>query len=215
MPRKSTKKGSEAHDPASVGADTPSMTSIAEIFGMDGPEGKPLQIPAKEGEKKKIGRPSTYTPEIARKMCELLSEGVPLREICRMDGMPPWRTVYDWMYKDDSLGAGGTGLSAHIARARDVGQDAMAERAYSDMYEPPERILSEGGGKIDPGYVQLVKARAEITLKLLAKWNPKKYGDRTVIAGDAENPLEIQNSAMEILAAAVKNMELKRQAANE
>ena len=129
--------------------------------------------------------------------------------------MPIWRTVYNWMYADDALGADGVGLSAHIARARDVGQDAMAERAYSEMYEPPERILSEGGGKIDPGYVQLIKARAEITLKLLAKWNPKKYGDRIVHAGDSEAPLEIQNDAMTILAAAVKNLELKRQTVNE
>jgi hypothetical protein len=47
------------------------------------------------------------------------------------------------------------------------------------------------------------------------KLKPKKYGERLVHAGDAENPLEIQNGAMEILAAAVKNLELKRQTANE
>lgn len=102
-----------------------------------------------------------------------------------MDGFPAWRTVYDWMYRDEVL-------SASIARAREVGQDAMAERAYVEMYQEPERILSEGGGKIDPGYVQLVKARAEITLKLLAKWNPKRYGDRVQLAGDAENPLKVE-----------------------
>jgi hypothetical protein len=52
-------------------------------------------------------------------------------------------------------------------------------------------------------------------LKLLAKWNPKKYGDRQILAGDSENPLEVQNDAMTILAAAVKNLELKRQTSNE
>ena len=31
---------------------------------------------------KKTGRPSKYDPEIARIICEQLSEGVPLRQIC-------------------------------------------------------------------------------------------------------------------------------------
>ena len=37
-----------------------------------------------------------------------------------------------------------------------------------------------------------MKARADIGLKLLAKWNPKRYGDRVQLAGDAENPLKAQ-----------------------
>ena len=173
-------------------------------------------MPEKRNEpapKKKIGRPSKYTPEIAKQMCEMLAEGIPLREICRQEGFPEWRTVYDWMYRDDALGSAGVGLSAAIARAREVGQDAMAERAYLEMYQEPERILTEGGGKIDPGYVQLVKARAEITLKLLAKWNPKRYGDRVQLAGDADNPLKTETTiqAGELFNSILKNMELKKQ----
>ena len=168
MPRKPAKTAPEASKAPDQGVDT---TQAA-------------QTP-QEPQKKKTGRPYKYDPVIAARMCELLSEGVPLQEICRMDGFPAWRTVSDWMYRDEVL-------SASIARAREVGQDAMAERAYVEMYQEPERILSEGGGKIDPGYVQLVKARAEITLKLLAKWNPKRYGDRVALAGDAESPLKIE-----------------------
>ena len=172
-------------------------------------------MPEKRNEpaKKKTGRPSKYTPEIAKQMCEMLAEGIPLREICRQEGFPEWRTVYDWMYRDDALGSAGVGLSAAIARAREVGQDAMAERAYLEMYQEPERILTEGGGKIDPGYVQLVKARAEITLKLLAKWNPKRYGDRVQLAGDADNPLKTETTiqAGELFNSILQNLELKKQ----
>ena len=186
MPRKPAKTAPEASKAPDQGVDT---TQAAET--------------AKEPEKKKTGRPSKYDPVIAARMCELLSEGVPLQEICRMDGFPAWRTVYDWMYRDEVL-------SASIARAREVGQDAMAERAYVEMYQEPERILSEGGGKIDPGYVQLVKARAEITLKLLAKWNPKRYGDRVTMAGDAESPLKVE-ADITIFDALIQNLEAKRQ----
>jgi hypothetical protein len=156
--------------------------------------------------KKKIGRPSKYTPELAAEICERLSNGEPLRQICRDDHMPAWTAVYSWIGKDAVL-------SERIAQAREAGQDAMAEKAYAEMYEEPERILTEGGGKIDPGYVQLVKARAEITLKLLAKWNPKKFGERTIVAGDAENPLKVEAAleAYNLLQAILTNAELKRQ----
>jgi hypothetical protein len=155
--------------------------------------------------KKKIGRPSKYTPELAAEICERLSNGEPLRQICRDDHMPSWVAVYQWMDRDEEL-------SLAIAHAREAGQDAMAERAYAEMYDEPERILSEGGGKIDPGYVQLVKARAEITLKMLAKWNPKRYGDRVQVAGDAENPLKVEAEvhADKLLQALLVNAELKR-----
>jgi len=161
----------------------------------------------------KIGRPSKYTPEIAQKMCEMLAEGIPLRQICRQEGFPEWRTVYDWMYKDEALGERGTGLSAAIAKAREIGQDAIAEQLWVDMLQEPERILSEGGGRIDPGYVQWQKAKAEIGLKLLAKWNPKRYGDRVALAGDADNPIKIEaeTQADRLINALLQNAELRKQ----
>ena len=116
--------------------------------------------------------------------------------------MPEWRTVYDWMYRNENL-------SAAIAHARELGQDAIAEDIMREISEDPERILSEGGGRIDSGYVQLIKARAEIKLKLLAKWNPKKYGDRTVLAGDAQMPVVVQSEATEELKEILKNLELR------
>jgi hypothetical protein len=116
--------------------------------------------------------------------------------------MPEWRTVYDWMYRNEDL-------SAAIAHARELGQDAIAEDIMREISEDPERILSEGGGRIDSGYVQLIKARAEIKLKLLAKWNPKKYGDRTVLAGDAQMPVVVQSEATEELKEILKNLELR------
>lgn len=157
--------------------------------------------------KKKIGRPSKYTPELAEEICERLSNGEPLRQICRDDHMPAWSAVYQWMEKDEAL-------SVAIAHAREAGQDAMAERAFAEMYDEPERILSESGGRIDPGYVQLVKARAEITLKMLAKWNPKRYGDRIAVAGDAESPLRVEAEvkADKLLEALITNAELRKTA---
>jgi hypothetical protein len=149
------------------------------------------------------GRPSKYTPEIAEEIVQRLSEGEPLRQICRDDHMPEWRSIYNWMAQNEEL-------SAAIAHAREIGQDAIAEDILSEISDEPERILSEGGGRIDSGYVQLIRARADIKLKLLAKWNPKRYGDRVALAGDAENPLKVDVEAKSLFDSILQSMELKK-----
>ena len=154
--------------------------------------------------KKKIGRPSKYTPELADEICQRLSNGEPLRQICRDDHMPFWTRIYDWMSKDEKL-------SISIAHAREVGQDAIAEDIFNEMMVEPERILSEGGGRIDSGYVQLIKARAEIKLKLLAKWNPKRYGDRVQLAGSKDEPMEHKVEVVSLFDGIMQNLELSKQ----
>lgn len=124
-------------------------------------------------------RPSSYSKEVAAQICERLSDGETLRSICRDEGMPAWRTVYDWIAKDETL-------AASIARARDLGADAIAEDTIRMIDEPPERTATEHGDKVDPGYVQWQKNRVEQRLKLLAKWNPKKYGDKLQLDGKVE-----------------------------
>ena len=169
---------------------------------------------SKDAPRKKTGRPSKYSTEISEEICMRLANGEPLRQICRDDHMPAWQTVYDWMWRDDALGEGGSGLSVAIARAREMGQDAIAEDIFQEVSSEPERILSEGGGRIDSGYVQLIKARAEIKLKLLAKWNPKRYGDRVALAGDAENPLKTQVDVT-LFDTLLTTLETRRQAKDE
>jgi hypothetical protein len=154
--------------------------------------------------KKKIGRPSKYTPELADEICQRLSNGEPLRQICREEYMPAWQKIYEWMAKDEKL-------SGSIARAREVGQDAIAEDIFGEMMQEPERILSEGGGRIDAGYVQLIKARADIKLKLLAKWNPKRYGDRVQLAGSKDEPMEHKVEVKSFFDGIMQNLELAKQ----
>jgi hypothetical protein len=182
------------------------------------------KLPATEkhaAPKNKGGRPSTYNPDIARSMCEQLSEGIPLREICRQEGFPAWRTVYDWMRKDPDL-------STAIAHARDVGYDAMAEECLQIADNPllgeevsesetPEGT-DEDGNVIVRKTVTIKKVdmlghrklQIETRLKLLAKFNPKKYGDKVVHSGDDENPVVIENN-MNVFGELLKNIKMQRQ----
>jgi hypothetical protein len=161
--------------------------------------------------KSKIGRPSTYDPDIARRMCEQLSEGIPLREICRQEGFPMWRTVYLWMAKDPDL-------NTAIARARDVGYDAMAEEcldiADNARNDWMERLDADGvpiGYQVNGDHIQRSKLRIETRLKLLAKFNPKRYGDKIVHSGDEVNPVVIENNHT-VFGELLKNLKMQRQA---
>ena len=161
--------------------------------------------------KKRIGKASTYSPEIAKRMCEQLSEGIPLREICRQEGYPAWRTVYDWMYKDEAL-------TAAIAHSRDIGYDSLAEEclAIADdasndwMERKSEDGESTVGWELNRDHVQRSKLRIETRLKLLAKFNPKKYGDKIVHAGDDVNPVVVKNN-IDVFGELLNSLKLKRQ----
>lgn len=134
--------------------------------------------------RKKNGRPSKYTPEIAAEICQRLSDGEPLRQICRDSHMPAWTSVYAWAAADKEL-------SERIAQAREQGADAIAEEALEIIDTTPQYVLTKNGEAIDSAYVTWQRNRAELRLKLLAKWHPKKYGDRQIIAGDKDNPLTV------------------------
>ena len=108
-----------------------------------------------------MARPSTYTPETVAAICQRLSTGEPMAVICRSDGMPSYSAVWDWMNAHAEV-------REAIARARDIGADTIAEEL---------RSVARGGAG-SSGDVQRDKLIIETDLKLLSKWNPKKYGDK-------------------------------------
>lgn len=160
---------------------------------------------------KSTGRPSKYSPEIARVICEQLSEGVPLRQICRENaGFPAWRTVYDWMGRDEAL-------SASIARARDIGYDAIAEECLqiADTIELGQKqvMTDEGAATTVEDMLGHRRLRIETRLKLLAKFHPTKYGDRVAIEGvEGGAPIATQDATASKFLEVIRNMEMTKRA---
>jgi hypothetical protein len=71
-------------------------------------------------------------------------------------------------------------LSRHIARAREAGFDQIALDALS-IADNSERdtVLTDKGGEIpNSEWISRSRLRVETRLKLLAKWDPKRYGER-------------------------------------
>jgi hypothetical protein len=128
-----------------------------------------------------MGIHTSFTEAKADAIVEQLREGIPLREICRQDNMPQWRTVYDWIRKDPDF-------ATRIALAREDGYDCIAEECLhiANTPEPTTKteILKDPDGNvkwtktIEFDNVDARKLKIDLRLKLLAKWNPKKYGDR-------------------------------------
>jgi hypothetical protein len=131
-----------------------------------------------------MAKESTYTPELAAEICARLSEGEPLRVICRDSRMPAWRTVYDWIRVNPEL-------AARIARARELGYDAIAEEALeiADTPKTGQRTEeTEDGIKIvREDMLGHRKLQVDTRLKLLAKWSPKKYGDKIDVTTNSES----------------------------
>lgn len=122
-----------------------------------------------------MSSPSLNTPELQEELVDWLASGQTLRAFCRLPGKPAWRTVYDWIEADKDF-------AARIARARDLGADAIAEEVLSIADTPVEGITlttdEKGTKEVRGDMLGHRKLQVETRLKLLAKWNPKKYGEK-------------------------------------
>lgn len=140
-----------------------------------------------------MGRPTAFTEEIADEICARLSAGEPLAVICRDEGMPHRSTVYDWVAADEEL-------SRRIACAREEGFDAIAAECLdiADDKSGDVRFVGDGEGErevCNTEFVQRAKLRIETRLKLLAKWDPKRYGEKMALTGGAEDDAPIRTTA--------------------
>lgn len=119
--------------------------------------------------------PAKKNPKLIEEVLSRIAQGETLASLGReLDFHPSaWR---QWMSADE-------GLALAYAQARDVGSDVIAEQALALIDEEPARIE----GRVDPGHVQWRRAQVDTRLKLLACWNPKKYGTKqTVDVGNKE-----------------------------
>lgn len=143
---------------------------------------------------------SKRSKDTEAKILEALKKGTPLAVVCREQGMPDPSTWRDWCAADEDL-------AIAYARARDEGFDTIALDALSILDEEPERVVTVSGddrseSRIDSASVQRAKNRFEGRLKLLAKWDPKRYGDKIAhVGGDPESgDRPIQVSRIELVA---------------
>lgn len=131
--------------------------------------------------------PTKRFDDVDQEILKRISEGEPLAVICRSDPVrfPTPMTWGNWVDKDESLAIG-------YARAREVGFDAIAADCLEIADETSNDTKKVGDDEREVANAEWIsrsKLRVETRLKLLAKWDPKRYGDKTLIGSDPENPL--------------------------
>ena len=126
--------------------------------------------------KKPRARPHSYTAEIHHEIVRRLATGEPLTIICGDEHMPDDDTVRRW-------GKDRPALESDIARARLRGFDAIAAEALAIANTPCEGVetVTKADGGIEERRGDMLghrKLQVETRLKLLAKWDPKRYGEK-------------------------------------
>ncbi len=120
--------------------------------------------------------PAKKTPKLIEEVLSRIAQGETLASLGRELDFHP-TSWSQWVHDDEDL-------AIAYAQARDVGADVIADDVLRIIDEEPERVvqIDEEGNKstsrIDSAGVAWARNRAEFRLKLLAKWAPKKYGDK-------------------------------------
>lgn len=152
-----------------------------------------------------MAKPSVYSQEILDAICEELAKGRPMTVICRElaeqgTALAP-RTVRDWANERDEDGKPterGRHVSAALAAARELGEEALAEECLEIADTPleGEETKTDAKGKVIEvkrgDMLGHRKLQIETRLKLLAKFNPKRWGDKVSqeISGPGGGPVE-------------------------
>lgn len=117
-----------------------------------------------------MGRPSTFTEEVANEICRCILEGESLRKICGEDEMPDRTTVLRWLDERE-------GFAAKYARARELQADYMDD------------LILEAADAADEDNAAAQRVKIAAYQWRASKLKPKRYGDKTLLGSDPDNPL--------------------------
>lgn len=111
------------------------------------------------------GRPTSYNEAIASEIVERLSNGEPLKKMCKDAHMPDYTTVLNWQRAHPEF----DNLSA---RAKAEGTHALAD----------ECIEIADDKTIDPQHKRFM---IDTRIRLIGKWNSRAYGEKVEMATTA------------------------------
>lgn len=140
-----------------------------------------------------MGRPSSFTQEIADAICERLADGESLRSVCRDEGMPSQSMVFRWIAQSDTF-------REQYAHAKDAGCELMGEEII-EIADDGSNDWMKSNKPDDEGYslngehVQRSKLRVDARKWYLSKILPKKYGDKVTMDVNVKDDLAARLAA--------------------
>ena len=154
--------------------------------------------------KKKTGRPSLYTDELADKIVGLIEEGYSERQIGKMAGMPSAVTIWKWKEERPEFlkrSARARELSASIYREKALKiaesvndfadevershRDAVEKDANDPEYDEDGSVKKTPKLCIPPGWVEAKKLVIQELNREAALRDDSRFGDRKTVKVDA------------------------------
>lgn len=141
-----------------------------------------------------VGRPSSFTQEIADAICERIADGKSLRSICLSDDMPTKTTVFNWLADPQH-----SDFLTKYAHAREAQADSLVDEMTDIADNGTNDWMMKNHGE-SVSWVENGEALRRSALRISSrqwiaeKLKPKKYGAkldiehspiRIVIAKDA------------------------------
>jgi len=128
------------------------------------------------------GRPTTYSLDMADKICERLAAGESMRSISRDDSMPAISTMFKWIREHEEF-------SKQYTKAKEESADALVEDmmdiADNQVSQPlvvdGVPLLDKDGNPVmikDNVSVNHAKLRVDTRKWAASKLKPKKYGEK-------------------------------------
>ena len=113
----------------------------------------------------KVGRPTTYSIEFGKEICQMLQDGTSLKKIGEMPNMPVRSTIHLWLLEH-----------AEFSDMYNVAVNVRTDNMFDELNEiaddtPPEEI-NKG------------RLRVDTRKWYLSKVMPKKYGERLDVTSD-------------------------------
>lgn len=135
-------------------------------------------------------RPADFSDELADHICERISDGKSLREICAAEDMPNRSTVFRWLAHGDR-----TAFRDQYARAREAQADALADEIVSIADQPLiatttvdkevvcDKVLQPTSETRTSDAVERSRLMVDARKWVASKLAPKKYGNKLEHSG--------------------------------
>jgi hypothetical protein len=149
-----------------------------------GPETAPgsAKLPTGEEKPAKMGRPTTYTQELADDLIEHMAGGRSVASWCAKDGHPHVATVLRWT-------AAHPDFREAYARAREFHADAIFDEIVDIADDKTgDWIETDKGMRYNPEAAARSRVRVEARLKVAGRLNPQRYSERVGLEIDDKRP---------------------------
>lgn len=118
-----------------------------------------------------------YTKEIGDEFCGFIASGSNIYKLAGEFGFPGKDTIYKWLDLHNDF-------ADNYARARAKRADARSDRIDDIVDKMVKKQITPDVARVA---IDAEKWQA-------GKEQPKKYGDRTILAGDKDNPIETKTT---------------------